>query len=216
MTQHVEIRIDERRPFADGHSFGTAGPYERLKGRVLFAVNPEAPAQADVVDIDKAPRGPDGLVRFEADFMILKPENGNGRVLFDYGNRGHKRGLQFFNDALHSNDPITLAHAGNGYLMRRGYAVAWLAWEGDIMPGDGRLVLDVPVASENGAPITGRIRTEIIVDAPVTTLPLSGRIAAWSYPVADQESAVLTRRRYPYDEREIVPQSAWCFGQKIA
>ncbi|MBS0644805.1 MAG: hypothetical protein JSS43_33475 [Proteobacteria bacterium] len=216
MAQPVEIRIDDRRPFAGGYSFGGAGPYERLKGRVLFAVDPDSPAMADVVDIGNARRGPDGLVRFEADFMILKPANGNGRVLFDYGNRGHKRALQFFNDAVHSNDPISMAHAGNGYLMRRGYGVAWLAWEGDIMPGDGRLVLDVPVATENGKPITGRVRTEIILDAPAHTVPLSGRTAAWSYPVADPATAVLTRRRFPYDEKEVVPQSEWCFGQKIA
>ncbi len=56
--------------------------------------------------------------------------------------------------------PITLAHAGNGFFMRRGYAVAWLAWEGDMLPGDGRMVLDVPVATDNGEPITGRIRVE--------------------------------------------------------
>ena len=102
---------------------------------------------------------------------------GNRRVFFDYGNRGHKRALQFFNDAPHSNDPLTLAHAGNGFLMRRGYAVAWVAWEGDMLPGDGRMVLDVPVATDNGAPITGRVRIEIIVDAPGSPACLS--VAGW-------------------------------------
>ncbi len=60
MTKALEFRIDDRRMFADGHSFGEAGAYERLSGRVLFAVDPLAPAQADVVDIDKAPRDADG------------------------------------------------------------------------------------------------------------------------------------------------------------
>ena len=50
--------------------------------------------------------------------------------------------------------------------MRRGYAVAWLAWEGDMLPGDGRMVLDVPVASDNGKPITDRIRVEYIMETP--------------------------------------------------
>ena len=146
-----------------------------------------------------------GLVRFAADFMILKPremQRGNRRVFYDYGNRGHKRALQFFNDAPHSNAPITLAHAGNGFFMRRGYAVAWLAWEGDMLPGDGRMVLDVPVATDNGTPITGRIRVEYIADVPgITCFPLSGRIAAHSYATVslDTRDAVLTRRRYPYD-----------------
>jgi hypothetical protein len=219
MASKFELRIDDRRPFGGGHEFGEAGPYERLTGRALFAVDPAAPAQIDVVDLDKAPRCPDGLVRFEADFMILKPVNGgNRRMLFDYGNRGHKRALQFFNDAPHSNDPLTLTHAGNGFLMRRGYAVAWLAWEGDILPGEGRMVLDVPVATNNGAPIIGRVRTEMIVDAPGgRTMPLSGRVAAHSYPVAsgDKRDAVLTRRRYPYDAPEVIPNSRWDFALEV-
>lgn len=187
---------------------------------MLFAIEPQAQAQAEVVDIDKASRDPDGSVRFAADFMVLKPlDGGNRRVLFDYGNRGNKRALQFFNDAAHSNDPLTLADAGNGFLMRRGYAVAWLAWEGDILPGDGRMVLDVPVATDDGAPITGQVRTEIIVDAPSgRTMPLSGRVAAHSYPVAsrDKRDAVLTRRRYPYDAPEVVAPSDWDFALEIS
>ncbi|WP_158923589.1 alpha/beta hydrolase domain-containing protein [Acidisphaera sp. S103] len=217
MASTLEIRIDHRRPFAGGHAFGDAGAYERLTGRVLFAVDPLAPAQADVVDIDKAPRDTNGRVRFEADVMILRPLNGgNRRVFFDYGNRGHKRALQFFNDAPHSNDPLTLDHAGNGYLMRRGYAVAFLAWEGDILPGDGRMVLDVPIATDNGQPITGRVRSEIIVDASWTgSMPLSGRIAAWSYPAVSKAFATLTRRRYPYDPPENIPPSEWDFALEI-
>jgi hypothetical protein len=67
-------------------------------------------------------------------------------VLSDYGNRGNKRVLQLFNDAPASNDPRSLAHAGEGFLMRRGYTVASLAWQGDLLPGNGRLLLDLPVA----------------------------------------------------------------------
>ncbi|WP_428490309.1 alpha/beta hydrolase domain-containing protein [Rhodopila sp.] len=220
MAGTLEIRIDDRRPFAGGHAFDEVGAYERLTGRVLFAVDPLAQAQADVVDIGRAPRDPDGSVRFEADLMLLKPlGGGNRRVLFDYGNRGNKRALQFFNDAMHSNEPLTLDHAGNGFLMRRGYALAWLAWEGDILPGDGRMVLDVPVATDNGVAITGRVRTEIIVDKPSgPSMPLSGRLAAHSYPVAsrDKRDAILTRRRYPYDTPEPVAASEWDFALEIS
>ena len=56
MANAIELRITERFAFADGESFGTAGPYERLTGRVRFAVDPLAPAQAGIVDLDKAPR----------------------------------------------------------------------------------------------------------------------------------------------------------------
>ena len=218
MTSQIELRISERIAFAGDHAFGDTGAYERISGRVHFAVDPHASAQATVVDLDKAPIDDHGLVRFAADFMILKPremERANRRVFYDYGNRGHKRALQFFNDAPHSNAPISLAHAGNGFFMRRGYAVAWLAWEGDMLPGDGRMVLDVPVASDNGRPITGRVRVEYLADTPgITCFPLSGRIAAHSYATAslDTRDAVLTRRRYPYDRPQVIPGNQWQFA----
>ena len=218
MTNRIELDITERVAFAGGHAFGDVGEYERLSGRARFAVDPRAAAQTGVVDLDKAPVDEHGLVRFAADFMILKPremERGNRRVFYDYGNRGHKRALQFFNDAQHSNAPSTLAHAGNGFFMRRGYAVAWVAWEGDMLPGDGRMVLDVPVASDAGKPITGRIRVEYIADvAGITCFPLSGRIAAHSYATVsvDAHDAVLTRRRYPYDRPEVIPHDQWRFA----
>ena len=219
MTNEIELRITDRSAFADGHSFGGVGAYERLSGRAHFAVDPRASPQAGVVDLDRAPVDDRGLVHFEADFMILKPremQRGNRRVFYDYGNRGHKRALQFFNDAQHSNMPITLAHAGNGFFMRRGYAVVWLAWEGDMLPGDGRMVLDVPVATDHGRLITGTVRVEYIVDAPgITSFPLSGRVAAHSYATVslDTREATLTRRRYPYDRREIIPPDQWCFAR---
>jgi hypothetical protein len=190
-----------------------------LSGRAHLAVDPRAAAQQGIVDLQHAPVDHHGLVRCAADFMILKPrelERGNRRLFFDYGNRGHKRALQFYNDAPHSNAPLEPAHAGNGFLMRRGYAVAWLAWEGDILPGDGRMVLDLPVASNGGQPITGRIRVEYIAEVPgITCFPLSGRIAAHSYPTAslDTRGAVLTRRRYPYDEPEVIPPDRWRFAR---
>jgi Alpha/beta hydrolase domain len=218
MTNRIELRIHERVAFAAGHGFGDVGNYERLSGRAHFAVDPRSAAQQEVVDLDRAPVDAEGLVRFASDFMILKPvemQRGNRRVFYDYGNRGHKRALQFYNDAPHSNSPITLAHAGNGFFMRRGYAVAWLGWEGDMLPGDGRMVLDVPVASDSGQPITGRIRVEYIADTPgITCFPLSGRIAAHSYATVslDTHQAVLTRRRYPYDTPEIIPPDQWRFA----
>jgi len=219
MTNRIAFRITDRRPFADGASFGDTGPYERLSGRVHLAIDPLAPAQRDVVDLDKAVRDADGLVHCQADCTILKPVDlarGNRRLFYDYGNRGHKRALQFFNDAQHSNDPLTAAHAGNGFLMRRGFSVVWVAWEGDLLPGGGRMVFDVPVAcNDDGSPITGTVRVEYIADAPgIACFPLSGRIAAHSYPTVSRDTtqAKLTRRRYPYDTPEIIPSDQWQFA----
>ena len=215
MTNRVELTVAERFVFADGHEFGAAGRYERLVGRAHFAVDPNAPAQRGVTDLDKADTGADGLVRFAADFSILKPldpQRGSRRLFFDYGNRGNKRMLQFFNDAAASNDPRTLAHAGNGFLMRRGYTVAWLGWQGDLLPGNGRDLLELPVARG----ITGPVRNEYITDRQgITTLPLSGKASTHSYPAAslDTAKAALTRRRYADDPRIPVPSDEWRFAR---
>jgi hypothetical protein len=69
----VELSIAERFPFAGGHEFGAVGAYERLVGRAHFAVDPHAPAQQGITDIDKAPVDAEGLVHFTGDFSILKP-----------------------------------------------------------------------------------------------------------------------------------------------
>jgi Alpha/beta hydrolase domain len=219
MTNRIELSVTERFSFADGHEFGSTGAYERLVGRAHFAVDPEAPAQRGITDLDKAPTDAEGLVHFTGDFSILQPVDparGNRRLFFDYGNRGNKRMLQFFNDAPASNDPRTLAHAGNGFLMRRGYTVAWLAWQGDLLPGNGRLLVNLPVARERHGPVTGLVRTEYIADRPgITTFPLSGRATVRSHPTVslDQCEARLTRRRYPYDERMPVSPESWCFAR---
>lgn len=219
MPGSIRLSIAERAKFADGHSFGDSGAYERLRGRAEFAVDPKAAYNQAVVDIRHAPVGADGLVHFAADFYLLKPVDlarGNKRVFFDYGNRGNKRCLQFFNDAVGSHDPRTLEHAGNGFLMRRGYTVAWLAWQGDLQPGEGRMLIDLPIATDNGKPITGKVRVEYIISEPgVFCLPLSGQAAAKSYPAVSLETrqAQLTRRRYADSARVPVPADAWSFAR---
>src|SRR5262245_49214551 len=186
----ITLEVHERFRFADGAAFGTVGPYERLTGVARFAVDPGDASQQGVTDIGLAPTDRDGRVPFAATFSILRPVDlarGNRRLFFDYGNRGNKRMLQFFNDAASSNDPRTVAHAGNGFLMRRGYSVVWLAWQGDLLPGDGRQILDLPIATDRGrpipGPITGPVRVEFIADQPgITVYPLSGRVSTRSHP----------------------------------
>jgi hypothetical protein len=219
MNARLALSIDDRRTFADGHAFGDSGAYERLTGRVRFWADPVNGNHPTVTDLDKAPRNSDGLVEYTADFCLLKPvemARGNRRVFFDYGNRGNKRALQFFNDAVGSGSPTALEHAGNGFLMRRGYTIAWLAWQGDLLPGDGRMLLDVPVVTDNGNPITGTVRNEYIVNAPgVSVMPLSGLAPSRSYPTVslDTRQARLTRRRYAASPREAIPHDAWSFAR---
>lgn len=219
-SDQIELQITERTPFAEGAAFGEVGPYERISGRARFAVDPQAEAYAGIVDLDKAPTNEQGLVEFTTDICLLIPENperGNRRLFFDYGNRANKRMLQFFNDAPASNDPRTLADAGNGFLFRKGYTVAWAAWQGDVLPGDGRMLLDLPVARDGNVPLTGLVRTEFVVNQPnVKTLPLSGKVSTRSHPTVslDPRDASLTRRQYADNPRQPVSPDTWTFARQ--
>ena len=221
MTNKLHFEISDRTPFAGGHEFGDVGAYERLRGWVHYAVDPDAPAQSAIVDIDKAPVNAEGLVEFSAEIYILRPVDsakGNKRVFYDYGNRGSIRALQYFNEALHSNDPTTLEHAGNGYFFRRGYTLVWSAWQGDLLPGDDRVVMQLPVATENGKPITGTVRQEFIAAEPKTCFPLSGRPGTRSHPTTslDTSKAILTKRRYPASERIAISSDNWRFALSLS
>jgi len=209
--------IDQRGPFAEGHAFGQVGPYERIKGRIWIEIDPADPANRGIVDLRLAPKNERGKVEFWTDFFLLKPvdpHRGNGRLLYDVNNRGNKLVLAALNEAR-SNDPISLADAGNGFLMRQGYAVLWCGWNGDVLPGNSRLRVELPVAKDpSGRPIIGKIYSEICVDRPSFSEPLcwgSTRV----YPAAelDNSSARLTVRPRRSAEAVEIPRDRWSFAR---
>ena len=218
MNSQIRLHIESREPFAQEAEFGDTGPYEILKGRVYHAVDPQAPENRVIVDLDKAPRNSEGLVEFSGDVCILKPvdmSRSNGRLLHDVVNRGAMRILQFLNDATPSNDPSTPAHAGNGFLMRRGYTVVWSGWQGDLMPGNGQMTLEAAVATEGDREITGPVRAEFIAETPgVYCFPLSGNEATESYEAAslDTGQATFTYRKLEKDPRTPIPHDQWQFA----
>jgi hypothetical protein len=219
MQPRITLDIQSRRAFADDHAFAGAGAYEILEGRARIAYHPQDPSLKAVPDIALAERDAQGMVHVATDLWILKPVDlakGNGALLFELVNRGNKRCLQFFNDAPHTNTPTTLTDAGNGFLMREGYTVVCAGWQGDVLPGDGRLVLDLPVAKESDGPVREIIRAEFVIDeANLHSLPLSGKYSTRSYPAAslDKSKARLIRRRYPWEPAEEVPTQAWHFAR---
>src|SRR5439155_2143397 len=121
----TQLQITSRVPFAGGMSFGTTGSYEKLRGRIFGEVDPNDPLNAVIVDLDKAPRNARGMVEYSSDFYLMRPvdlSKGNGALFHEFSNRGGKGILARFNDAAGSNDPSTAQHAGNGFLMRQGFA----------------------------------------------------------------------------------------------
>jgi hypothetical protein len=210
----IELTIHRREPFAQGQSFGNTGPYVKLVGTARFALDPQHAGNRPIVDLDLAPRRADGKVEFSADVYILAPADlrkSNGTILYDVNNRGNKLALRFFNDASSGNDPTTAEDAGNGFLMRRGYILVWSGWIGELLPGEGRLLLAAPPVLENGRPVRGVARFEMSTDKPAEWLPLSRRPGHGSYPPTDAglEKAVLTWRMRETDPRVVIPRSQW-------
>ena len=154
----ARIEIASREDVLGGKPFGAVGAYEKLAGRVYFAVAPETAQNRIIADIEKAPRNAQGKVEFSADLFILKPKEparANGVLLFDVVNRGNKALLATFNHAVGSADPTTEAQFGNGLLMREGYTLVAVGWQFDVPKQKNRIGFDAPIATEGGRPITG-------------------------------------------------------------
>src|SRR5712692_7676642 len=146
----TQIVITSRVLFADGMPFGSTGPYEKLRGKIVGEVDPSDPLNAVIFNLDKAPRNARGMVGYVVDFLIFKPvdmSKGNGKIFYGINNRGNTGAIRTFNDAVTGgNNPTTAADAGNGFLMRQGYTIVWSGWDVTAPPGGGRFTINVPVA----------------------------------------------------------------------
>src|SRR5262245_26438109 len=69
----ASIEVLDRQPVAGGAAFGAAGSYEKIRGRALFSVDPNAPANKSIADLALAPRDAQGAVQFSAEFLLLRP-----------------------------------------------------------------------------------------------------------------------------------------------
>ncbi len=217
----TRIVIDRREsPTFSGASFGEVGQYEKIVGRAFGEVDPHEHANAFITDIRLAPRNADGKVEYSMDFYLLKPvdaSRGNGLLYYNVVNRGNKGGLNTLNrGVVGGNDPTD---PGDGLAMRRGYTILWTGWQPDVLPGDNRMTMQVPVArTRDGFEIEALIRTEYIVNAPTSTQNLGGGSftgtthASYETVSLDNSTATLTRRVRETDPREPVPNAQWAFA----
>jgi hypothetical protein len=210
------VTIASRTPFAEGRSFGSVGPYEKLVGRITFALDPADRRNRGIVDLEFAPRGTDGLVHFSSDLIVLRPADptrGNGVLLFELANRGRRVLLTRFNRARGSPDPTVDADAGDGLLMRDGYTLVWVGWEADVAAP--LLRVDAPRAQlPSGADdrlsvelvYNQRVEEAFLIDDPAGRPPVP-------YAPVDPAGAsdVLTVRDRFWDTGEAVPRDRWRF-----
>jgi len=207
------VDVIERVPFADGMAFGAAGPYEKIRGIAHFALDPEAPANAAIVDLKRAPRDLRGRVLFSSEFILLRPTGAlPSTLIYDVNNRGGIAILGQVNGrSPANNDPTTVADAGDGFLMRHGFSLLFSAWTWDIAPpehGARPLVFAPPVA----AGIEGPVENEFTVNAPADIATYAGMRGLTYEPATPGDpAAVLTERARPDDPRRAVARERWSF-----
>jgi hypothetical protein len=207
------IELSDRTDVLGGKSFGKAGPYERLVGKAYFQVDPANPANAIIVDVDKAPRNDKGMVEFSADLYLLKPrepKNGNGAIIFEVSNRGGKGMVGTFNRGGASTDPKTEQDLGDDFLLEQGYTIAWLGWQFDVPDNPSLMRLYAPVATDNGKPITGLVRAEFTPDQRTDTMSVADRNHR-PYEISNpgDPNLQLTVRATPAGPRSIIPRNQW-------
>ena len=210
----TRLEVTRREAVLNGRAFGLAGPYEKLIGRVHFALDPREARNQGIVDLALAPKNAAGLIEFSADFYLLKPVDparGNGRLFYEAGNRGTKRILPIFQQAAGADDPTSAEQFGDGALMDQGFTLLWMGWQWDVPAG--RMRMAIPIATEAGRAITGLVRGNFIPGANATTASIADR-GHDAYPVVDPASTdhVLYVRTLPTDTPTVVARARWRFA----
>ena len=175
--------------------------YERITGRVTFALDPANRHNRIIADIDNADR-----LEFTSDVVILRPKcGGNDTLLLDVPNRGGTSSLL---------DP-----AEDDHLFRNGYTMASVAWQFDVRDEPALLKFHPPVARG----VRGQVRSEFTVDAPVAEHPIAhfisaswgaermDRVGGTEYSVADPREGVLTERDTLTSKPRVIPRRKWRF-----
>jgi hypothetical protein len=195
----TRVEITSRRDAAGGRSFGSTGAYERLAGKIYFAIDPANRRNQVIADLDKAPRNA-GKVEMSADLVIFRPRDGsrsNGIALFDIVNRGNSVALNVFSGPV-TNTPE--GEVGDGFLLTRGFTIVQVGWEFDARGG---VRIEVPGATG----VTGLVSARFIPNNrnPVAVGDLVG------YTPSDPASAknTLRVRRRLGAEWAMIPREKW-------
>ncbi len=217
----TQWQVSRREPYAGGAEFGAFGPFEIIEGRASYAVDPLDPRHADIVDLPLAMRDEDGLVRFSGDYTLVAPVRGAARgLLIDVPNRGRRLAFSQFNRAPPADlleDPCA---PGDGFLFRRGFALASIGWQWDVAAGLG---LDAPPALQSpaGPPLQGDAvcRIQPGSDRPFVSF---GQLGEVTYPPAeldppadlDDPQARLFVRDDDNAPHVEIPRATWRFGRE--
>ena len=153
-------------PYEDGVSFGDVGPYEVVRAVLRYAVDPDdrrGPA-------DRRPRPRPARVR-PASSASTPISSSCGRSTRTRAivacstpspTGGRPTSLPLSIGAFAAPACSARIEPGDGFLLRRGYTVAWSGWQWDIDRRPGLVGLAAPEAlDDDGVPIAGPVRVRV-------------------------------------------------------
>lgn len=215
----LRVEVSSRSDVLRGQSFSDAGAYERITGRVFFAVPVSNPHNRNIVDLENAVNLKNGEVEFSSDFVALRPRDSarsNGSMLLEVPNRGRGRLVSL----VDGGDWDVTKDAGDAWLLRHGYSIVTLGWQWDAT-GEDALRLYAPVARQHGNTITGLLRGDWMPSKATEEMQLGhlimGKIGGSEYPVAvvDDPRNILTVRNSREAKRIVIPRSQWAFAHSV-
>jgi hypothetical protein len=215
----LRVEIASRSDVLNGRTFGEAGVYERITGRIYFALAVSNPHNLRIVDLANAVNLKNGEVEFSSDFNAVRPKDskkGNGSMILEVPNRGWGRIISL----VDGGDWDLAKDAGDAWLLRNGFTIVSLGWQWDAA-GAGAQRFYAPIARENGKTITGLLRGDLMLSKAEPEIPLGhlllGNIGGIEYPVAapDDPRNVLTVRDSREAPRTVVPRSQWQFAHTV-
>ena len=146
---------------------GTPGNIQTITGRAFGELDPKAPGNAIITDIDHAPLNAGGMVEYVAKFTLTKPADmtrASGVLWYDLVNRGA---------------PVP-PNRGAASPLDDGHVRLISGWQGDIAQTDTNWTVVVPVArNPDGSSITGPVLSRVADTKPGTA---SRPLGVLSYP----------------------------------
>jgi len=215
----VGVEIISRTDVLHSTPFGNAGPYERIKGKVRFALPVVNRHNLRIVDLSNAVNLKNGEVEFSSDFIAVRPQDtrkGNGSMILEVPNRGRGRILSL----VDGGDWDLANDAGDSWLLRNGFTIVTLGWQWDAVGADA-LRLYAPVAKEKGQTIAGLLRGDLMPSTVLPEIPLGhlivGNIGGSEYPAAapNDPRNVLTVRDSRDSPRTPIPRAEWQFAHNV-
>ena len=195
----IRIDITSREPFGDTVA-SQVGPYERLRGRVVYSLDPTDDANRRIVDLDLALADDQGRVQFYGDIEIIAPidrAQAQPTVLYVVNNRGRR---------TWGSEPFFLG---------RGYVTVSSGWIAQVPVTRDLLRLEAPVAIDPGdaIPVLGMVRAELMTDVATDRLPVSNQ-QSYEPLIASLGEATLTRRLRETDPPAPIPRDQWRLGAR--